>query len=69
MKNKLIQVKSDEVFKLLSEGNTVYRLGIDDSRLCDLDYEQAGDIWKLVNGYGDDGDYVYFIVETKEEAE
>ena len=68
MCNKIIQIKSSDVFNLLSEGKVVYRMDTDDGSTVDLGYERAGEIWEVVNTYGDGDRYVYFMIEALEEV-
>ena len=60
---KIVQVSSDDVFKLLSEGVAVYRLCPKTMDFVDLAYEQVQDVVSYIDEYGDLGNYVYFILK------
>ena len=60
---RIIQISCDDVFRLLSEGAIVYRIDTCNGESVDLGSEKAGDIFSIIDEFGDLGEYVYFILK------
>lgn len=59
---KVVNVKSDEVFKMLAHGNEVYVVNVNNDILCNLLYEQVNVILDCINSDKN----AFFITESED---
>ena len=59
---KVVNVKADEVFKMLAHGNEVYVVDVNNDILCNLLYEQVNVILDCINSNKN----AFFIVESED---
>ena len=59
---KVVNVKADEVFKMLAHENEVYAVDVNNDILCNLRYEPVIDVLAYVNN----NKYAFFIMESED---
>lgn len=64
---KLVQIKSDEVFPLLIEGESVYRISVNDGRVINLKYVEVDYVCEGIKAEGDTGCFIYYVIKKEVE--